>query len=257
MNLSLVWSGHWDNGPMSQLNRDLTFLRGPRLRRKELRTLMHVTREMLSGFRRLHFVGPCVTIFGSARMRDGDWEYEMARRMGAAVSRLGFTVMTGGGPGIMEAANRGAKDAGGQSVGCNIQLPEEQVPNDYLDISIDFKYFFVRKLMMVKYSYAFIVMPGGFGTVDELFEALTLIQTAKISDFPVVLMGKSYWSPLQAQLDHMVTNRMIRSEDLELLCVTDDVEEATRHIETSAVERFRLHQRLRPLRVLGEGALQG
>ena len=164
--------------------------------------------------------------------------------------------MTGGGPGIMEAANRGAKEAGGQSIGCNIQLPEEQFPNDYLDISVDFQYFFVRKMMMVKYSYAFVVMPGGFGTVDELFEALTLIQTAKISNFPVVLMGSSFWSPLQAQLDHMVTNRMIHPEDLELLCVTDDVEAAIAHIEKCAVEKFRLHKRLRPLRVLGESIFQ-
>ncbi len=239
---------------MSQTNRDLTFLSGPRLRRRELRTLFRVTREMLSGFRRLHFVGPCVTVFGSARMREGDVEYELARQMGAAISRLGLTVMTGGGPGIMEAANRGAREAGGQSIGCNIQLPEEQFPNDYLDISIDFKYFFVRKMMMVKYSYAFVVMPGGFGTVDELFEALTLIQTAKINDFPVVLMGSSFWSPLQTQLDRMVASRMIRPEDLNLLCITDDVDEAVNHIESRAINRFRLHYKVRPLRVLGETA---
>lgn len=241
---------------MSQSNRDLTFLSGPRLRRRELRTLFRVTREMLSGFRHLHFAGPCVTVFGSARLREGDPEYELARRIGSEVSRLGLTVMTGGGPGIMEAANRGAKEAGGQSIGCNIQLPEEQFPNDYLDISIDFQYFFVRKMMMVKYSYAFVVMPGGFGTVDELFEALTLIQTAKISDFPVVLMGSSFWSPLQTQLEQMVANRMIHAEDLDLLCITDDVDEAIAHIQSCAVEKFRLHRRLRPLRVLGEGALQ-
>lgn len=240
---------------MSQVNRDLTFLSGPRLRRRELRTLLRVTREMLSGFRHLHFAGPCVTVFGSARLREGDPEYELARRLGTRVSQLGFTVMTGGGPGIMEAANRGAREAGGQSIGCNIQLPEEQMPNDYLDISVDFKYFFVRKMMMVKYSYAFVVMPGGFGTVDELFEALTLIQTAKISDFPVVLMGRSFWSPLQAQLDQMVEYRMIHAEDLELLCITDDIDEAVEHIRTCAVDRFRLHRRLKPLRVLGEGAL--
>ncbi len=210
---------------------------------------------MLSGFRHLHFAGPCVTVFGSARLREGDPEYELARRMGSAISHLGLTVMTGGGPGIMEAANRGAKEAGGQSIGCNIQLPQEQFPNDYLDISIDFSYFFVRKMMMVKYSYAFVVMPGGFGTVDELFEALTLIQTAKISDFPVVLMGTSFWTPLKAQLDQMADSRMIHPEDLELLCITDDVDEAISHIESCAVDKFRLHKRLRPLRVFGEGAL--
>jgi uncharacterized protein (TIGR00730 family) len=240
---------------MSQTNRDLTFLSGPRLRRRELRTLFRVSREMLAGFRQLHFVGPCVTVFGSARLREGDPEYELARQMGAAISRLGLTVMTGGGPGIMEAANRGAREAGGQSVGCNIQLPEEQTPNDYLDISIDFKYFFVRKMMMVKYSYAFVVMPGGFGTVDELFEALTLIQTAKINDFPVVLMGSSFWGPLRTQLDQMVDSGMIHPEDMNLLCITDDVDEATAHIWACAVDKFRLHYKVRPLRVLGEGSV--
>lgn len=238
---------------MSQHNHDVSFFAGPRLRRRELGTLFRVTRDMLTGFRRLHFVGPCVTVFGSARMREDDWEYDLARRTGAAISQLGLTVMTGGGPGIMEAANRGAREAGGQSIGCNIQLPEEQAPNDYLDICVDFNYFFVRKMMMVKYSYAFVVMPGGFGTVDELFEALTLIQTAKIKNFPVVLMGQEFWEPLQKQLEQMLDNHMIRREDLDLLCITDDVAEAVDHIEHCAVEKFRLHRRLKPLRVLGEG----
>jgi uncharacterized protein (TIGR00730 family) len=209
-------------------------------------------REMLGGFRRLHFVGPCITIFGSARARAGDPEYELAREVGSAMSRLGLAVMTGGGPGIMEAANRGAREAGGQSIGCNIELPHEQKPNDYLDISIDFSYFFVRKMMMVKYSYGFIVMPGGFGTVDELFESLTLIQTAKISDFPVVLMGCEFWEPLRRQLDLMVATGRIDPDDLDLLCITDEVDEAVRHIEHCAIGKFQLHQRLRPLRVLGE-----
>jgi uncharacterized protein (TIGR00730 family) len=207
---------------------------------------------MVSGFRQLHFVGPCVTVFGSARVRDGDSEYELARQVGKAMSRLGFAVMTGGGPGIMEAANRGAQEAGGQSIGCNIELPQEQQPNDYLDISIDFSYFFVRKMMMVKYSYGFVVMPGGFGTVDELFEALTLIQTAKISDFPVVLMGREFWQPLEQQLDQMVESAMIDTGDLDLLCITDDVDEAAKHIERCAIGKFRLQRRLRPLRLLGE-----
>ena len=238
---------------MSQnANHDRLFLSGPRLRRRELRTLFRVMREMLGGFRRLHFVGPCITIFGSARARAGDPEYELAREVGSAMSRLGLAVMTGGGPGIMEAANRGAREAGGQSIGCNIELPHEQKPNDYLDISIDFSYFFVRKMMMVKYSYGFIVMPGGFGTVDELFESLTLIQTAKISDFPVVLMGCEFWEPLRRQLDLMVATGRIDPDDLDLLCITDEVDEAVRHIEHCAIGKFQLHQRLRPLRVLGE-----
>lgn len=242
---------------MSQiLNPDRLLLSGPRVRRKELRTLFRVMREMLGGFRRLHFVGPCVTVFGSARVTEEDTEYQLARDVGAAMSRLGLSVMTGGGPGIMEAANRGARESGGQSIGCNIELPHEQKPNDYLDICIDFRYFFVRKLMMVKYSYAFIVMPGGFGTVDELFEALTLIQTAKISDFPVVLMGNEYWSPLHRQLDSMVESGLIDASDLELLCVTDDVGDAVAHIETYAIAKFQLHPRLRPLRLLGEAELR-
>ena len=233
-------------------NPDRLFLSGPRLRRRELGTAFRVLREMVSGFRQLHFVGPCVTVFGSARVRDGDSEYELARQVGKAMSRLGFAVMTGGGPGIMEAANRGAQEAGGQSIGCNIELPQEQQPNDYLDISIDFSYFFVRKMMMVKYSYGFVVMPGGFGTVDELFEALTLIQTAKISDFPVVLMGREFWQPLEQQLDQMVESAMIDTGDLDLLCITDDVDEAAKHIERCAIGKFRLQRRLRPLRLLGE-----
>lgn len=238
---------------MSQMtNPDRLLLSGPRLRRRELRTLFRVLREMLNGFRHLHFVGPCITVFGSARVREGDPEYELAREVAGALSRLGLTVMTGGGPGIMEAANRGAREAGGQSIGCNIELPHEQKPNDYLDISIDFSYFFVRKMMMVKYSYGFIVMPGGFGTVDELFESLTLIQTAKISDFPVVLMGCEFWQPLKQQLDSMVDARLIDRGDLDLLCITDDVDEAVRHIEHCAIGKFQLHRRLRPLRILGE-----
>jgi len=146
-------------------------------------------RDFLRGFRTLHFVGPCVTVFGSARIKREDPNYELARKMGAAIARLGFTVMTGGGPGIMEAANRGAKEVGGRSVGCNIELPSEQAANPYLDRCVRMHYFFVRKALLIKYSYAFVVMPGGAGTLDELFEAVTLIQTGKIKNFPIVIMG--------------------------------------------------------------------
>jgi uncharacterized protein (TIGR00730 family) len=193
-----------------------------------------------------------VTVFGSARVREGDAEYELAREVGGALSRIGFTVMTGGGPGVMEAANRGAKEAGGHSVGCNIELPHEQMPNPYLDISVDFSYFFVRKVMLVKYSYAFVVMPGGFGTVDELFEALTLIQTGKVSNFPVVLMGTEFWGPLLQQLDEMADEGLISPGDLDLLLATDDVDEAIRHITENSVERFRLYRKLRPIAAIGE-----
>ena len=157
---------------------------------------MRILGECVKGFRRLHFVGPCVTVFGSARFEEDHPYYVLARELGARLAEAGFAVMTGGGPGIMEAANRGAKDVGGTSVGCNITLPVEQKPNPYLDRWVEFRYFFVRKMMLEKYSYAFIVMPGGIGTLDELFETAMLIQTGKMKDFPIVLMGKSFWTPL-------------------------------------------------------------
>src|SRR5262249_38123904 len=174
------------------------FLAGPRSRWKELLSVFEFGWEFIRGFRTLHFVGPCVTVFGSARFLDDHPYYDLARRMGAALARLGFTVMTGGGPGIMEAANRGASETNGVSVGCNIELPFEQGTNPYLDRSVTMKFFFVRKTLLIKYSYAFVVFPGGAGTADELFEALTLIQTGKIKQFPIVMMGLDYWQELIA-----------------------------------------------------------
>lgn len=250
----MVVVNHVDTDPEDIEYAERSFLDGPRTRLRELGTVTRVTRELINGFRRLHFVGPCVTVFGSARIAEGTPDYELARRVGSEMSRLGFTVMTGGGPGIMQAANRGAKDAGGFSVGCTINLPREKHANPYLDVSVDFRYFFVRKVMLVKYSYAFIVMPGGFGTLDELFEALTLIQTTKIHDFPMVVMGTEYWSSLVAQLDDMVTHGTINRKDLDLLLVTDSVDEAVAHVQRCAVERFKLHRRLKPIRALGEHA---
>jgi uncharacterized protein (TIGR00730 family) len=228
------------------------FLAGPRSRRRELLTVGRVAAEFIAGFRRLHFVGPAVTVFGSARTKEWDPNYALARSMGAALSDLGFAVITGGGPGAMEAANRGAKDVGGLSIGCTIQLPHEQVPNPYLDVILDFRYFFVRKVMLVKYSYAFVVMPGGFGTVDEWFEALTLIQTAKIHEFPVVVMGVDYWAPIVEQLETMVETGMIGRSDLDLLLVTDSVEEAAQHIDQICTSRFHLERGPRPIRLIGE-----
>src|SRR5215467_7977504 len=172
------------------------FLEGPHSRGHELLMLLRIMWELFRGFRLLHFVGPCVTVFGSARFKADHPYYEVGRQVGRELARAGFTVMTGGGPGIMEAANRGAREAGGRSVGCNIELPEEQKPNPYLDRWITFRHFFVRKLMLVKYSYAFVALPGGFGTLDELFETATLIQTGKIREFPLVLVGKAFWAPL-------------------------------------------------------------
>ena len=195
-----------------------------------------------------------MTVFGSARFPEDHPYYALAREVGGRLVRMGFTVMTGGGPGIMEGANRGAKEAGGFSVGCNIALPVEQKLNPYLDRSVTFQHFFARKVMLVKYSYAFVVMPGGVGTLDELFESLTLIQTKKIDDFPVVLMGREYWQPLLDLLEKMVAAGTVGKEDLSLLLVTDSVHEAMKHIETRAVQKFGLAKlrRAKRLRILGE-----
>ena len=195
-------------------------------------------REFIRGFRILHFAGPAVTVFGSARTKEGHPAYEVAREIGGALAKMGFSVMTGGGGGIMEAANRGAKEAGGKSIGCNILLPMEQRPNPYLDIMINFKYFFVRKLMLLKYSYAFVVLPGGAGTMDELFETLTLIQTKKIYNFPIILLGKDYFKPLMDFLDLMIIERTIDEDDLGYLVVTDSVDEAIDYIRTHIVDKY-------------------
>src|SRR5437868_8168391 len=219
---------------------DEIFLEGPRSRFAEFFTLLRVMRDFLRGFRTLHFVGPCVTVFGSARVPRDDPNYDLARKMGAAIARLGFTVMTGAGPGIMEAANRGAKEAGGRSVGCNIELPYEQAANAYLDRCVRMHYFFVRKALLIKYSYAFVVMPGGAGTLDELFNALTLIQTGKIKNFPVVIMGTDYWKELIDFIQKMARHHMIADADLQLIYATDSVEEAIAHIRTHAIEPFGL-----------------
>ena len=237
--------------------KQVQFLRGPQRRGVEFARVCRIFFEFIKGFRRLHFVGPCVTVFGSARFNDGHEHYATARAVGAALARAGFTVMTGGGPGIMEAANRGAKEAGGRSIGCNIELPLEQEPNAYLDKWITFRYFFVRKVMLVKYSYAFIALPGGFGTLDEIFETATLIQTGKIQQFPLVLMGRDYWTPLMDFLrNRLLAYEAISPADVDLLLVTDSVDEALTFIHDRALNQFGLTYggRVRPLPVLGEGA---
>jgi uncharacterized protein (TIGR00730 family) len=183
--------GKKDRDPEERL-----FLQGPNPRRSEFRRAIRIFFEVIHGFRCLHFVGPCVTVFGSARFAETHPFYELTRQVGAELAQAGFTVMTGGGPGLMEAANRGAKDVGGRSVGCNIHLPHEQHHNRYLDVWVEFRYFFIRKMMLAKYSYAFVAMPGGFGTLDEVFEIVTLIQTGKMKNFQIVLMGSEYWKPL-------------------------------------------------------------
>lgn len=234
------------------MGEDRWFLAGPRSRRQEFGTVVRTATEMIRGFRRLHFVGPCVTVFGSARVTSDDWAYVTAREVAARLGRQGFGIMTGGGPGIMEAGNRGARDVGAPSIGCTIRLPAEQRSNPYLDLEVGFEHFFVRKVMLVKYSFGFVVMKGGFGTGDEMFEALTLIQTGKIADFPLVLMGERYWQGLIDQLEEMVAEGTISRDDLSLLLVTDDPERAAAHILERSIEEFGLRARLRPLRALGE-----
>ncbi len=225
------------------------FLEGPQGRGFELRHLFRVGREYVGAIRALHFAGPCVTVFGSARTPESDPRYALAREVGSSLARAGFTVMTGGGPGIMEAANRGAKESGGRSIGCNIMLPHEQYPNAYLDTVITFRYFFIRKVMLVKYSYGFIVMPGGFGTLDEVFETATLIQTGKIRDFPVVLVGRAFWTPFLEFLKSVVEeNGYVDLIDIERLTVTDSAEEAVRQVHEAATRKFGLRYIERPKR---------
>jgi uncharacterized protein (TIGR00730 family) len=220
---------------------DEILLEEPRSRIREFMTLMRVVRDLVRGFRVLHFVGPCVTVFGSARIKSDSVYYDLARKMGAVIAQLGFTVMTGGGPGIMEAANRGAKDVGGRSVGCNIELPHEQKPNACLDRFVTMHYFFVRKMLLVKYSFAFVIMPGGAGTIDEMFEALTLIQTRKIKSFPVVIMGTDYWDEILPFINKMAKAGMIAPSDLDLVHATNSIDDAIAHIRSHAIERFKLH----------------
>jgi hypothetical protein len=196
-----------------------------------------------------------VTVFGSARFDEQNRWYKLAREVAAELARSGFTIMTGGGPGIMEAANRGARDAKGLSVGCNITLPHEQQPNPYLDRFVEFRYFFVRKVMLVKYSYAFVVLPGGFGTMDELFEAATLIQTKKIEDFPLVLMGVDYWRPMLDFLKQsMVAQGTIDAADLDRWLVTDDPAAAIAHVRDKVRAHFAkgLPKGKKPSVLLGE-----
>ncbi len=229
----------WGKG--TEQAEDGRFLEGPHPRAYELRRLLRICADFIRGFRGLHFVGPCVTVFGSARFQQDHRYYEMAREMGRRLGRAGFTVLTGGGPGIMEAANRGARDVAARSIGCNIILPKEQKPNPFLDRWVEFRYFFVRKVMLVKYSYAFVVFPGGFGTMDEIFECATLIQTGKIRNFPLILMGTDYWKPLQEFICHgMVGEATILPTDCDRLFFTDSLDEAMERILTAATKEFGL-----------------
>ena len=233
---------------------DRTLLSGPRGRLRDLATLLRVVRDFMRAFRVLHFAGPCVTIFGSARTKPGTRYYELARRMGEECAKLGFTVMTGGGPGIMQAGNQGAFEAGGNSLGVNIELPFEQHLNPYVHRSVTMRYFFTRKVVLVKYSYAFIVMPGGAGTLDEMFETMTLIQTGKLKNFAIILMGRDYWQPLMDFVYKMAEEGTISPEDPELIFFTDDIDDAVAHLKRHAVRQFGLRRKQTPksIRILGE-----
>lgn len=219
---------------------EIRFLKGPQSRLAEFRFLIRIVVEFIRGFRALHFVGPCVTFFGSARFDERHPYYQLTREAAGAIAKLGFTVLTGGGGGLMEAANRGAREAHGKSVGCNIMLPVEQRPNPYLDKWVSIRYFFIRKTLLVKYSFAFMVMPGGFGTLDEFFEALTLTQTGKIKQFPIIVFGREYHRELLEHIDNMEKLQTISAEDLDLILVTDCVNEAITFIEAQSIKRYGL-----------------
>lgn len=223
------------------------YLDGPKSRSFELFFAIRVFWQFIRGFRSLHFIGPCITVFGSARFNEDHEYYKSAREFGKRISQMGFVTMTGGGPGIMEAANRGAFEDGGVSVGCNIQLPYEQKPNPYMTKWMTFEHFFVRKVLLTKYSYAFIIMPGGFGTMDEFFETLTLVQTKTVTQFPIVLFGKKYYKDLIEMLEHMVANGSASKEDLSLVLVTDDVNDAMTHIQTYVRQNYKIKPRKRSL----------
>ncbi|MCE5192237.1 MAG: TIGR00730 family Rossman fold protein [Actinomycetia bacterium] len=210
------------------------FLAGGHGHAENVESAVRIFLEFLRGFEFLNVDVPMVTVFGSARFREDHPHYELARQMGRSLAEAGYGVMTGGGPGIMEAANRGAREAGGLSLGANIHLPHEQRPNPYLDRVMTFEHFFVRKVMMVKYSRAFVIMPGGFGTLDELFEAMTLIQTGKMEPFPIVLMGVEFWKPMMGFfLERLVAEGTIAAADIELVSMTDSCDDAVKIIQAS------------------------
>jgi uncharacterized protein (TIGR00730 family) len=204
--------------------------------------VLRIMSEFVDGFDALTGIPPGISVFGSARIEESDPMYGAARKVGAGLARAGFSVITGGGPGAMEAANRGCREAGGISIGCNIELPMEQELNPYVDLGVDFNYFFVRKTMFVKYAEGFIVFPGGYGTLDEVFEALTLSQTGKIQHFPVVLFGSDYWRGLVEWLrDPVLSEKKVSPEDLELFSLADEPEEAVDLV----VEEFNKRRKLR------------
>lgn len=227
-------------GSVTATKKEIQFFEGPQSRWNDFKYALSVFFEFIKGFRALHFVGPCVTIFGSARFKEDHPFYEQARKLSGEIARLGFTIMTGGGPGIMEAANRGAKEVGGKSVGCNIVLPHEQKHNDYLDKWVDIKFFFIRKMLLIKYSYAFIVMPGGFGTLDEFYDALTLVQTKKIKMFPIIIFDRDFYEEIIKHAQKMNTAGTISPTDEKLFFVTDSIPDAINYIKEKSIVAFGL-----------------
>lgn len=219
------------------------FLKGSRDNPRELATAGRVFLEFVRGFEKLAGIGNCVTVFGSARFKEDHRYYRLARELGQTLGGRGFSVMTGGGPGVMEAANRGAQESGGLSIGCNIRLPHEQEPNPYLDRFVEFEYFFVRKVMLMKYSQAFVVMPGGLGTLDEVFETATLIQAGKIERFPIIAIGSDFWNPIREfTISSMLREGTIDESDREFFTLTDSIEEAVETIESEMASSRPGHQ---------------
>ena len=213
-------------------NTDRAFFSGKRARVDDLESAIRIFLEFLHGYESLEIDRPCVTVFGSARFAPDHAYYRMAQELGGCLARAGYAVMTGGGPGIMQAANRGALEAGGLSIGCSVNLDFEPGPNAYLNHYVQFDHFFVRKVMMVKYSCAFVVMPGGFGTLDEVFETLTLIQTKKIEDFPVIALGRAFWCELQDFMQRsLIPEGAISLDEMDLFTVTDSADEAVAIIQ--------------------------
>lgn len=233
-----------DWGKKSPDRSEKQLLEGPRTPIYEIFHAFKVFFEMAMAFRKLHFVGPCVTVFGSARFKEDHKFYRLAETVGENLALKGFAVMTGGGPGIMEAANKGARSVRGMSIGCNIILPREQRHNPYLDLWIEFKYFMVRKFMLAKFSYGFVVLPGGFGTLDELFNVLTLIQTKKMKGFPIVLMGTEFWRPLKLMIEEtLIPVGTINKADIDLILFTDDPFHAADYIAQKSLEQQWLRKR--------------
>jgi uncharacterized protein (TIGR00730 family) len=244
------WQEHWKNAQMGyelpfKESEEHSFLCERRTPKKEKKRLKRINEEFEMGFNKLSKIGPAVTIFGSARFKPGDTYYELARATGHAFAKAGFTVLTGGGPGVMEAGNRGAFEAGGPTYGLNIILPHEQTPNPYVNESLEFKYFFIRKVMLVKYSCAFIIMPGGLGTLDELFEAATLIQCKKIGPFPLILIGGEYWKGLRDFVAYMASQGVFSPQEIGFSRIVETPEEALSLVNSSFPPEFK--KTLKPL----------